>query len=404
MRILYLTYDGLTDNLGQSQILPYLIGLAKRGHHFTIVSVEKKERYAMQASHIKTMLSEVNIIWEPCFYATFPPIFHAWFNYQRLYRKAYQVLKKNQNSPFHIVHSRSYLPMMAALALKKHFPLATLFDMRGFWADERKESGLWNTKNPIFGLIYRFFKRKEKKLLQEADAIISLTEKAKTYMLDNQWTTKPISVIPCCVATDFFCPTTMRRTLPEKSAFRVVYVGSLGTWYLVREMAMFFYQFWQQNPESIWQIITPDAPEKVYFYTDSIGIPRQAMTIQSAQRQAMPTLLEKADIALFFIQPSFAKIASSATKLGELLAMGLPVISNIHTGDQAFLQEKYDFGCLVNAFNTDEYQKAIAQIPHLLSRDKAHYRAVALAYFSLENGIEKYEQVYNHLLHKKSPQ
>ena len=39
MKILYLTYDGLSDPLGQSQILPYIFKLNKE-HDFDIISFE----------------------------------------------------------------------------------------------------------------------------------------------------------------------------------------------------------------------------------------------------------------------------------------------------------------------------------------------------------------------------
>src|SRR4051794_20204501 len=42
--VLYITYDGLTDPLGRSQVLPYLTGLAERGHRITVLSCEKPER------------------------------------------------------------------------------------------------------------------------------------------------------------------------------------------------------------------------------------------------------------------------------------------------------------------------------------------------------------------------
>ncbi len=37
----FLSYDGMTDPLGQSQVLPYLEGLAASGHRIHIVSAEK---------------------------------------------------------------------------------------------------------------------------------------------------------------------------------------------------------------------------------------------------------------------------------------------------------------------------------------------------------------------------
>ena len=41
--VVYLSYDGLSDPLGQSQIIPYVLGLSKKHHfNFTIFSFEKK--------------------------------------------------------------------------------------------------------------------------------------------------------------------------------------------------------------------------------------------------------------------------------------------------------------------------------------------------------------------------
>ena len=43
-QILYISYDGITDPLGQSQILPYIIGLTKN-YKFHIISFEKPNRF-----------------------------------------------------------------------------------------------------------------------------------------------------------------------------------------------------------------------------------------------------------------------------------------------------------------------------------------------------------------------
>ena len=42
-----------------------------------------------------------------------------------------------------IVHARSYVAAVMALALKKLLRIKFLFDMRGFWADERLDGGIW---------------------------------------------------------------------------------------------------------------------------------------------------------------------------------------------------------------------------------------------------------------------
>lgn len=42
--ILYISYDGMTDPLGQSQVLPYIINLNKENYNFHLVSFEKPDR------------------------------------------------------------------------------------------------------------------------------------------------------------------------------------------------------------------------------------------------------------------------------------------------------------------------------------------------------------------------
>lgn len=41
--ILYLSYDGMTDPLGQSQVLPYLTMLRKKSYNISMISLEKLE-------------------------------------------------------------------------------------------------------------------------------------------------------------------------------------------------------------------------------------------------------------------------------------------------------------------------------------------------------------------------
>jgi hypothetical protein len=57
--------------------------------------------------------------------------------------------------------------------------------MRGFWADERIEGGIWKKSNPIGAyLIFLLQKRKKKKCWFSSDAIISLTHRAKSIILN----------------------------------------------------------------------------------------------------------------------------------------------------------------------------------------------------------------------------
>ena len=62
-KILFITYDGLTDQLGQSQILPYIKGLSKMGYQFTILSCEKPDKLLELGTLIQGLCDEDGIGW-----------------------------------------------------------------------------------------------------------------------------------------------------------------------------------------------------------------------------------------------------------------------------------------------------------------------------------------------------
>jgi glycosyltransferase involved in cell wall biosynthesis len=63
-----------------------------------------------------------------------------------------------------------------------------------------------------------------------------------------------------------------------------------------------------------------------------------------------------------------------------------------------YLFEKYNLGILLSDFSEQQFAQAIHQLPHLPEIPPKQLREAAEEYFSLEKGIEKYLEVYQHLL------
>ena len=154
---LYLTYDGLTDPLGQSQILPYLLGLEGKGIAFHIISFEKKDKFQQHEESIRELIGGKNIHWLPFVYHKSPPVFSTLIDLRILLDASKAVVKREN---IQIVHCRSYITALIGLWLKRKYGIKFIFDMRGFWADERVEGNIWNLKNPAYKIIYHFFKIK----------------------------------------------------------------------------------------------------------------------------------------------------------------------------------------------------------------------------------------------------
>lgn len=389
-QVLYISYDGMTDPLGQSQVLPYLIGLSKLGYQFTLISAEKSENFEKRKAIISQITAENNIDWQPISYTKKPPVFSTLYDVQRLKSKA-RTLHKQKNFAF--VHCRSYIAALVGEHLKKKFGLPFIFDMRGFWANERVDGGLWNLKNPLFKTVYTYFKRKEKDFLQKANAIISLTHNAKNEI--ESWhlpAPVPIQVIPCCADLAHFKSS---ESHPKQNRFVLSYLGSLGTWYMLREMLDFFVELRKVYADAHFLFITPDSPDLIYKESDALEIPRSCFTIQRGERSEVPTLLKQSTVSIFFVKPAYSKKASSPTKMGEILAMGIPLIANTGIGDTDWLFEQYTCGALVKSFSQASYQETINALPALLNISPTLLRETAVAYFGLEEGVKRYAEVYS---------
>ena len=162
--ILYISYDGMTDPLGQSQVLPYLTGLSEKGFRIHLLSFEKQSRFQGQSELISKICEKHKISWNPLIYTKSPPVLSSIYDFVRMKNTAEKLHIKHR---FKLIHCRSYLPALAGLHLKNKFNVPLLFDMRGFWVDERIEGNIWKISNPIYRFIYKYFKKKEKVLFQK---------------------------------------------------------------------------------------------------------------------------------------------------------------------------------------------------------------------------------------------
>lgn len=393
----------MTDPLGQSQVIPYMQGLAQKGYKITILSAEKKTNFEKHYSQIKNILNAANIQWEPIMYSKTPPVLSTLYDIYKLKHKAKHLHKKNN---FSIVHCRSYISAFAGLFIKNKFNIKFIFDMRGFYADERVDGKLWNIQNPVYKAVFNYFKRKEIEFLHHADYTITLTNAAKEII--HSWPVfanyKPkIEVIPCCADLNYFSPDNIKSVDQEKlrselhiikNNFVLSYLGSLGTWYMSDEMMHFFKCLLKTYPDAHFLLITPDYPETVLRLAKKYDVPESSIVIRKAERKDVPLYLSLSNFSLFFIKPVYSKKASSPTKMGEIMGMGIPVICNAGVGDIDLYLKDLNPNYLIHAFNETEYSRIINLITQKEQIPVSSILSLSKKYFSLQNGVEKYNNIY----------
>lgn len=401
--ILFISYDGMTDPLGQSQVIPYLAGLTKEGYTFTVMSCDKPEKYRSHKAYVEKLIEPYPIRWISLPYHKSPPVLSSVYDSWQLKKAARRLHREH---PVDMVHTRPGVPQLVALYLKKKFGIRFMNDIRGFWADERVDGGMWNLSNPLYKTVYNFFKRKEDDCIRVADYNTCLTYKAQEEI--GKWDHLPqpvkVDVVPCSVDLELFNPASVDPLLKERFAaelgitkddFVISYLGSIGGWYMTKEMMQFAAILLQKMPHARFLFISNNNHEDILAAAKQFGIPADRIIVKFGKRHEVPVLLSFSNFSLFFIKPCYSKLSSSPTKHGEIMAMGIPVIANSGVGDVKEIIEKYKAGYVLDGFSETEMQ-AVAES---ISKGEKQFDPVAIRegakdFYNLEKTLEVYASVY----------
>ena len=390
--VLYISYDGMLEPLGQSQVLGYLEQLAK-GRNIHLLSFEKPEDWARQSqrSAVQARINAAGIQWHPRRYHKRPSaLATAWDIGIGTLSALWLVLRHRVG----IVHARSYVAAVMAWLATRVTPARFVFDMRGFWADERVDGGLW----PRDGRMYRAAKWLERKFLLSADHVVSLTHAAVREMQRFEYLKHrmpPVTVIPTCADLKRFTP----ATESSRDPFLLGYVGSVGTWYLFDATVACFVELRKLRPDARMLIINRNEHDFIRARFAAASVSMDDVELRSVDHADIPVQIRRMRATAFFIKPAFSKQASAPTKLAEFLGCGIPCLANTGVGDMAQILEDERVGVAIDRFDTEALTAGLRRLLALLEEPGIRERCVTAAqrYFSLEHGVERYQNIYRRL-------
>lgn len=387
-RSLYVSYDGMGDHLGQSQVIPYLEGLAERGRNIRLVSFEKPESHPTRPPS-----SHPGIRWTPMRYHARP---RAPATAYDLARGAAAVAGFGLRDRPTLVHTRSYVAAAMALPWCRASNTPLLFDMRGMWADERVEDGSW----PAGGGIDRAVRRLEGRLLADAAAVTVLTNAMAQHIASRRRRPgAPLVVIPTCTDLDHFRADVAPD--PELAAelagaSTLVYLGALGGRNLIHEMGRFYLAWRDVAPNPRLLVLSGHSVAPLRAVLANAGAEDEFIH-RSVPRERVPGAVRCGQAGMFFYRGTRGTLGVAPTKLGEMLGLGLPMAGN-PVGDVSDVLTE-DIGVTIDTFSDADLHVAAARL-FALSKDvdtAAKARAQAELWFSLERGIEAYADLYDRL-------
>ena len=374
-RVVYVSYDGAAEPLGRSQVVAYLVRLA-RDAEITLISFEKGER---GRAEVARELAAAGIRWLPLRYHPRPPVLSTLWDLLAGARALRRACRATQPD---LVHVRSYVP--AAIALLAAWPgrrrWKLLFDIRGFWADGRALGDDGVTGRLVAGAA----KLCERRLFAAADAVVTLTAASVPWI--RAWLAPrevPVRVIPTCADVGRF-----GGLPPREEGPRAVWCGSIGG----------LYRF-----------------DLAVRFAAALGLPLTVLTRQTAAARAalggreadvrevphdeVATELRPGDIGLFFHAEGFANLARAPTRFAEYLAAGMAVAVSPGIGDLDEIMRRHRLGVTV-ADESDAGLAAAAAEALALAADPAVRAAgprLAAELYSVDEGAAAYLALYREL-------
>lgn len=404
-RVLYISYNGMLDPLGQSQVIPYLRELSQRGVQFTLLSFERPAAFAGEGAErceaLRRDLAASGIEWHWLRYHSRPSLPATVYDVANGVRLASRLVRRNK---IELVHARSHIAATIAWALKKRFDLKMIFDLRGLMAEEYVDAQHWVEG----GLPYRLTKGMESRAFAASDGIVTLTE--KIWPPIQSWKglrSRQIKheVIPCCTDLDRFrCREDdrgqIRTELNLQDQFVLVYSGSVGGWYLTEQMADLFVEFVKLKPDSHFLWLTGGSRELIDRIMTTRGVKANQFSVRNVAPNEVPRYLCAADAGIAFYKPTFSRLATSPVKLAEYLACGLAVIINAGVGDSTSFIREHRLGAVVEDFNSQDYKKALLEIEDLIGEKRdGRARRAAEEFFDVRTlGVERYARLYQNVL------
>jgi glycosyltransferase involved in cell wall biosynthesis len=402
-RILYITFDGLLEPLGRSQVFNYLSKLSERGFKFTVISLEKPADQAdtKARQQLENDLAARGIKWLSYPYRS-GGLRSVLMNCLVAFRAARQEVHQDRVA---FIHARSYVPALIAWFLKRRSGVPYLFDMRGYWIDELADDGRWFTNQTA----YKVGKKIERSLVRDATAIVTLTNLQANDLRQGELREFPnrpiVSITTCADYDEFALAGTARGAVPAEIRQRlqgklvVGLVGSINSSYCISESLSLFRFLCEARNDAHLLCLTRQL-QTFAALLEQYNVLPDRYTLITVAHQDMPEWLKQMHWALLLLNSRFSKRGSMPTKLAEFFAAGVRPIQYGCNEEVSARVREAGSGLVLEGLSPEDLREAALKVArtNLDNEGVMKAREITRPNFSLEAGVNKYATLFDKLL------
>jgi glycosyltransferase involved in cell wall biosynthesis len=387
---LYFCPNGISEPLVRSQVLAYMNGLSQ-DYRFTLVTVERVDDASAAVVDLPP-----GVQWIPVRTSGGRNL-GSFLTVMRMLRAG---LKASQRENTQILHARSYMPAFVAMTTGFVRKIPFIFDMRALWPEELITAGRLKRGS----VIHRIIVVSERLSLRRAAAVVSLTVAGAHHIVRTNpdlLLEKKLTVIPTCADLRCFQPGQAEEAREEIFGC----VGSvLSGWFRIQWLANFIRCAMRSYPGARFEIVTRDDPGEVTHQLQQHGAPLEAVSVFAAEAPDVPAIIRHhAASVLFYEGGATSELGRCPTRLGEVLACGVPVLVNEGVGDVAEIVTRERIGVVVGGGEGADMEAALEALSRLRADPElaGRCRRAAERLFSLDQGVEAYRRIYQSLLRER---
>ena len=293
--------------------------------------------------------------------------------------------------PTHI-YTRSYAMCLGTLKLAKETGAKSVYSMRGPDVYEQKRYGRFKDHIVAF-----FMERLVRKAVMSCDSFTSMTQAAVDWI--KQKYDKDGVAFPCCVTESFFLDDDphRRNETRQQCGFNenhkvIAWCGNFVYWQMLDEVVTLVKDMADIDTSIRILFLVSDVVQMTKL-CDRIGLDERLYYMKHVKSYEVPKYLEACDVGLDCLAlDDFKSSICCPIKVGEYLAVGLPILITRTMGDIPSFVTKHGIGAILK--DSLDPQDAVEKMDLLLRVQRANVKDVARSFFSWDANREKVEQLF----------
>lgn len=404
--ILYISFDGVLQPLGFSQVVRVIAAIAKRGVSYRLLSLERTRdlENAARVRRVQDLLSQVDIPWTPIGVDLAGSAARSAEAFARMSAATFRITQRSQVA---IIHARGYQSALVAHTVRRLTKTPYVFDARGCWIEERPD---WFA-SPAAYAAGKFI---ERSLYTDAQAVVTLTELHAREVVDGALGRKDatrVVTIPTCADYNEFHISAARPEKPTDSAVVpkdiqrrlrgknvIAIVGSLNRSYAIVPTVRLIKLACAASDRTHLLVLTQqhDAYAEVLSRAD---LASDRFTLSGAGHDDMPLWMHWIDWGLLLLPDVAAKRGSMPTKLAEFLATGVRPIAYGCNAEMTTWARRAGTGLVLTDLAEPSLHAAATHIAqHREANDLNEGRERSMLHFSLSSGVARYARLLEQLI------